>query len=144
MTHTHTRARVHIFISLLTESNFLLSRRLESATRSLKIKAPQRVVIESWANEISASCLTDLKLQSIHGAIRLDAKSVYVKGLKTAIPVQGHSSREQQQQQQQQQHRQSATEATPEDQDETVGERIVAATGRRERNRRGAHTLRRA
>lgn len=76
--------------------------KLESATRSLKISAPQRVTIESWANEISASCLTDLKLQSVHGAIRLDAKSVYIKGLKTAVPVQGHSSREQQQQQQQQ------------------------------------------
>lgn len=75
--------------------------KLESATRSLKISAPQRVTIESWANEISASCLTDLKLQSVHGAIRLDAKSVYIKGLKTAVPVQGHSSREQQQQQQQ-------------------------------------------
>ncbi|XP_012226403.1 zeta-sarcoglycan isoform X2 [Linepithema humile] len=73
--------------------------RLESATRSLKIHAPERVVIESWANDISASCLTDLKLQSVHGGIRLDAKSVYIKGLKTAMPVQGHSSREQQQQQ---------------------------------------------
>ncbi|KAL0117119.1 hypothetical protein PUN28_010152 [Cardiocondyla obscurior] len=73
--------------------------KLESATRSLKINAPQRVAIESWANEISASCLTDLNLQSVHGAIRLDAKSVYMKGLKTAVPVQGHSSREQQQQQ---------------------------------------------
>ncbi|XP_020279341.1 zeta-sarcoglycan isoform X2 [Pseudomyrmex gracilis] len=71
--------------------------RLESATRSLKIAAPQQVVIESWANEISATCLTDMNLHSAHGAIRLDAKSVYMKGLKTAIPVQGHSSREQQQ-----------------------------------------------
>lgn len=73
--------------------------RLESATRSLKISAPQRVVIESWANEISATCLTDLKLQSVHGAIRLDAKTVVMKGLKTANPTQGHPSREQQQQQ---------------------------------------------
>lgn len=80
----------------------MLCCRLESATRSLKISAPQQVMIESWASEISASCLTDLKLQSVHGAIRLDAKSVYMKGLKTAMPVQGHSSREQQQQQQQQ------------------------------------------
>ncbi|XP_076675979.1 sarcoglycan delta isoform X1 [Andrena cerasifolii] len=72
--------------------------RLESATRSLKISAPQRVAIESWANEISASCLTDLKLQSLHGAIRLEAKTVFMKGLKTASPSQGHSSREQQQQ----------------------------------------------
>ncbi|KOX73684.1 Zeta-sarcoglycan [Melipona quadrifasciata] len=65
--------------------------RLESATRSLKISAPQRVVIESWANEISASCLTDLKLQSVHGAIKLDAKTLFMKGLKTASPSQGHS-----------------------------------------------------
>lgn len=56
------------------------------------------MVIDSWASEISASCLADLKLQSVHGAIRLDAKSVYMKGLKAATPVQGHSSREQQQQ----------------------------------------------
>lgn len=74
--------------------------RLESATRSLKISAPQRVVIESWANEISASCLTDLKLQSVHGGIKLDAKTLFMKGLKTASPNQAHSSREQQQQQQ--------------------------------------------
>ncbi|XP_014604782.1 PREDICTED: zeta-sarcoglycan isoform X2 [Polistes canadensis] len=77
--------------------------RLESATRSIKISAPQRVVLESWANEISASCLTDLKVQSVHGAIRLDSKSVFLKGLKTAVTVQGRSSRETQQQQQQQQ-----------------------------------------
>ncbi|XP_015179437.1 PREDICTED: zeta-sarcoglycan [Polistes dominula] len=76
--------------------------RLESATRSIKISAPQRVVLESWANEISASCLTDLKVQSVHGAIRLDSKSVFLKGLKTAVTVQGRSSRESQQQQQQQ------------------------------------------
>ncbi|XP_070169107.1 zeta-sarcoglycan isoform X2 [Polyergus mexicanus] len=62
--------------------------RLESATRSLKISAPERIAIESWASEISASCLTDLKLHSGHGAIRLDAKSIYMKGLKTAMPVQ--------------------------------------------------------
>ncbi|XP_076375828.1 sarcoglycan delta isoform X1 [Megalopta genalis] len=75
--------------------------RLESATRSLKIGAPERVVIESWANEISASCLTDLKLQSVHGGIRLDAKTVFMEGLKTANPSQEHPSRVQQQQQQQ-------------------------------------------
>ncbi|KAK2583169.1 hypothetical protein KPH14_009191 [Odynerus spinipes] len=82
--------------------------RLESATRSLKVSAPQQVVLESWANEISASCLTDLKLQSVHGAIRLDSKSVFLKGLKTAVTVQGRSSREQQQQQQQQQQQRSS------------------------------------
>lgn len=82
----------------LTRATPFFVGRLESATRSLKISAPQRVAIESWANEISASCLTDLKLQSLHGAIRLEAKTVFMKGLKTASPSQGHSSREQQQQ----------------------------------------------
>ncbi|XP_077269541.1 sarcoglycan delta isoform X2 [Temnothorax americanus] len=94
--------------------------KLESATRSLKINAPQRVVIESWASEISASCLTDLKLQSVHGAIRLDAKSVYIKGLKTAIPLQGHSSREQQQQQQQQQQHSGRSSSAHQSQKETT------------------------
>jgi hypothetical protein len=109
---------------------FYDSRRLESATRSLKISAPQRVVIESWANEISASCLTDLKLQSVHGAIRLDAKSVYVKGLKTAIPVQGHSSREQQQQQQQQQHSGRSSSAHQSQRDTSIYQLCACASGK--------------
>jgi len=109
---------------------FYYSRRLESATRSLKISAPQRVVIESWANEISASCLTDLKLQSVHGAIRLDAKSVYVKGLKTAIPVQGHSSREQQQQQQQQQHSGRSSSAHQSQRDTSIYQLCACASGK--------------
>ncbi|XP_057318627.1 zeta-sarcoglycan isoform X2 [Microplitis mediator] len=79
------------------------SLRLESATRALEIKAPERIVIESRAGEILASCLLDLTLQSIEGAIRLDAKSVFLKDLKVGTPVQRHSTREQQQQQQQQQ-----------------------------------------
>ncbi|XP_011257840.1 zeta-sarcoglycan isoform X1 [Camponotus floridanus] len=101
--------------------------RLESATRSLKISAPQQVVIESWASEISASCLTDLKLQSIHGAIRLDAKSVYMKGLKTAMPVQGHSSREQQQQQQQQH---SSRSSSTHQRETTIYQLCVCASGK--------------
>ncbi|XP_011645267.1 zeta-sarcoglycan isoform X2 [Pogonomyrmex barbatus] len=104
--------------------------KLESATRSLKISAPQRVVIESWASEISASCLTDLKLQSVHGAIRLDAKSVYIKGLKTAIPVQGHSSREQQQQQQQQQHSGRSSSAHQSQKESTIYQLCACASGK--------------
>nr|CAD7423611.1 unnamed protein product [Timema monikensis] len=42
--------------------------RLESPTRSLKVRAPLGVLIESRAGDISASCLTDLKLQSLAGA----------------------------------------------------------------------------
>ncbi|XP_018406494.1 PREDICTED: zeta-sarcoglycan [Cyphomyrmex costatus] len=102
--------------------------KLESATRSLKISAPQRVVIESWANEISASCLTDLKLQSVHGAIRLDAKSVYIKGLKTAVPVQGHSSREQQQQQQQ--HSGRSSSAHQSQKETTIYQLCACASGK--------------
>ncbi|CAK9819243.1 SGCZ [Anthophora plagiata] len=101
--------------------------RLESATRSLKISAPQRVVIESWANEISASCLTDLKLQSVHGAISLDAKTLFMKGLKTASPSQGHSSREQQQQQQQHSSRTSSHQSQ---RDTTIYQLCACANGK--------------
>ncbi|KAK1131422.1 hypothetical protein K0M31_017707 [Melipona bicolor] len=104
--------------------------RLESATRSLKISAPQRVVIESWANEISASCLTDLKLQSVHGAIKLDAKTLFMKGLKTASPSQGHSSREQQQQQQQQQQHSSRTSSHQSQRDTTIYQLCACANGK--------------
>ncbi|XP_076760679.1 sarcoglycan delta isoform X2 [Xylocopa sonorina] len=100
--------------------------RLESATRSLKISAPQRIAIESWANEISASCLTDLKLQSVHGAIRLDAKALFMKGLKAASPSQGHSSREQQQQQQ----HSSRTSAHQSQRDTTIYQLCACANGK--------------
>lgn len=72
--------------------------RLESATRSLKIDAPQRVVLESFGGEISVTCLLDMQLQSVEGAIRFESKSVFLKGLKTAVPIQTYTSREQQQQ----------------------------------------------
>ncbi|XP_012288120.1 delta-sarcoglycan isoform X2 [Orussus abietinus] len=71
---------------------------LESATRTLKIRAPQKVTIESWAGELSASCLTDLSLRSTGGAIKFDAKSIFLTGLRTATPSQvgqGHPTREQ-------------------------------------------------
>nr|CAD7257114.1 unnamed protein product [Timema shepardi] len=60
--------------------------RLESPTRSLKVRAPLGVLIESRAGDISASCLTDLKLQSLAGAVRLDSANVFLPGLKTAPP----------------------------------------------------------
>ncbi|XP_069704085.1 delta-sarcoglycan isoform X2 [Periplaneta americana] len=44
--------------------------RLESPTRSLEVRAPLGVLMESRAGDISASCLTDLKLQSVAGAAR--------------------------------------------------------------------------
>ncbi|XP_043271848.1 zeta-sarcoglycan [Venturia canescens] len=78
--------------------------RLESATRSLEIKAPERVVIESRAGEILASSLADLTLQSIEGGIHFDAKSIFFEDLKSATPLQQrHVTRDQQQQQQQSQ-----------------------------------------
>lgn len=48
---------------------FIFFFRLESPTRSLEVKGPQGVAIESRAGDISASCLTDLKLQSLAGAV---------------------------------------------------------------------------
>ncbi|XP_033609788.1 delta-sarcoglycan isoform X2 [Cryptotermes secundus] len=61
--------------------------RLESPTRSLEVRAPLGVLMESRAGDISASCLTDLKLQSVAGAVRLDSANVYLSGLKTATPT---------------------------------------------------------
>ncbi|XP_067004748.1 delta-sarcoglycan [Anabrus simplex] len=62
--------------------------RLESPTRSLEVRAPLGVAIESRAGDISAACLTDLKLQSVAGAVRLDSANVFLRGLKTAtMPV---------------------------------------------------------
>ncbi|KAK7865842.1 hypothetical protein R5R35_001293 [Gryllus longicercus] len=61
--------------------------RLESPTRSLEVRAPLGVAIESRAGSISASCLADLKLQSLAGAVWLDAPNVFVPGLKKALPV---------------------------------------------------------
>ncbi|XP_065346272.1 delta-sarcoglycan-like isoform X1 [Cloeon dipterum] len=58
--------------------------RLESPTRSLQVKAPQGVAIESRAGDISASCLTDLKLQSVAGTVRLEAANVFLPGLREA------------------------------------------------------------
>ncbi|XP_046394688.1 delta-sarcoglycan-like isoform X2 [Ischnura elegans] len=61
--------------------------RLESPTRSLEVRAPLGVAIESRAGDISASCLTDLKLQSVAGTIRLDSASVMLPMLKLVNPV---------------------------------------------------------
>ncbi|XP_050426502.1 delta-sarcoglycan isoform X2 [Adelges cooleyi] len=57
--------------------------RLESASRKIELSGPQGVTIESRAGDITASCLMDLKLQSISGAIQIDAAKVFFKGLKT-------------------------------------------------------------
>ncbi|GFY74694.1 zeta-sarcoglycan [Trichonephila inaurata madagascariensis] len=61
--------------------------RLESPTRTLHVKAPEGIGIESRAGDISASCLKDLKLQSKEGTIWLDSERVELRNLKTAIPT---------------------------------------------------------
>ncbi|KAG8198425.1 hypothetical protein JTE90_021666 [Oedothorax gibbosus] len=61
--------------------------RLESPTRTLQVKAPEGIGIESRAGDISASCLKDLKLQSKEGTIWLDSERVELRNLKTAIPT---------------------------------------------------------
>ncbi|XP_043190316.1 zeta-sarcoglycan-like isoform X1 [Amphibalanus amphitrite] len=58
--------------------------KLESATRSLQISAPLGVAIESRAGDISAACLTDLKLQSTGGSIRIDSPRVMLPSLPIA------------------------------------------------------------
>lgn len=60
--------------------------RLESPTRTLQVKAPEGIGVESRAGDISASCLKDLTLQSKEGTIWLDSERVELKNLKTAFP----------------------------------------------------------
>lgn len=58
--------------------------RLESPTRSLNVFALHGVALESRAGDITATCLTDFKLQSKAGAIKVDAANVYLPKLPTA------------------------------------------------------------
>lgn len=69
--------------------------RLESATRSLEIRAPQRIDIESSAGGISASCLSQLKLTSQQGSVILDSRSVVLKGLRSTSSSSTSSTRRQ-------------------------------------------------
>lgn len=69
-----------------SESGFGLM--LESATRALEIRASERVVVESRAGEILTNSLLDLTLQSIEGAVKLDAKIIILKGLTVDDTVQ--------------------------------------------------------
>lgn len=43
--------------------------RFESPTRSLDVKAAQSISVESRAGDITATCVTTLKLQSVAGAV---------------------------------------------------------------------------
>lgn len=84
---------------------------MESPTRSLEMHAAQNIALESRAGDISASCLTTFRLRSIAGSvsiniivtiprffylfhndfhmfqIRLDAPSIYMPKLKSALPL---------------------------------------------------------
>lgn len=48
--------------------------RLESASRRLELSGPQGVTIESRAGDISVSCLMDVKLESIAGAVSIQGR----------------------------------------------------------------------
>ncbi|XP_076130703.1 delta-sarcoglycan isoform X1 [Alosa pseudoharengus] len=50
--------------------------RLESPTRSLFMEAPKGVDIHAEAGDIQATCRSDLRLQSVDGAIILDAQKI--------------------------------------------------------------------
>ncbi|XP_031428077.1 delta-sarcoglycan-like [Clupea harengus] len=50
--------------------------RLESPTRSLYMEAPKGVEIHAEAGDIEATCRSDLRLQSVDGAIVLEARKI--------------------------------------------------------------------
>lgn len=58
---------------------FFFLQRLESASRKLELSGPQGVTIESRAGDITVSCLMDVKLQSIAGAVRIQAIDFFVR-----------------------------------------------------------------
>ncbi|XP_046632590.1 zeta-sarcoglycan-like [Daphnia pulicaria] len=59
--------------------------RLESATRTLQMQAPQGVALESQAGDISATSYEDLRLWSTGGSIRIDSSSVMLPNIRTAL-----------------------------------------------------------
>lgn len=50
---------------------FIMHYRLESSSRRIELSGPQGVTIESRAGDIIVSCLMDVKLESIAGAVRI-------------------------------------------------------------------------
>lgn len=57
---------------------------LESLTRGLDLRAPQSIYFESRAGKIDVTSHTDLKLNSIVGAIKIDAPNIVITNLKEA------------------------------------------------------------
>ncbi|KAK7582203.1 hypothetical protein V9T40_013648 [Parthenolecanium corni] len=56
---------------------------IESITRMIEVFGPSGVVLDSRAGDISVSCLADLKIESVVGAIKLDSSKVYLPRLQT-------------------------------------------------------------
>ncbi|KAK4023099.1 zeta-sarcoglycan [Daphnia magna] len=74
--------------------------RLESATRTLQMQAPQGVALESQAGDITATSYEDLRLWSTGGSIRIDSSSVVLPNIRTALvtskrPSSGSSNQQQ-------------------------------------------------
>lgn len=61
--------------------------RLESPTRSLELRAPASINIESRAGDIKTTSLADIRLQSVAGDIRLESSSVMLPSIPTATPT---------------------------------------------------------
>ncbi|KAL3238266.1 hypothetical protein MRX96_021947 [Rhipicephalus microplus] len=61
--------------------------KLESPTRRLKVEAPQGVLVESKAGDISVACHRNLTLQSRQGEIFLDSERIVFQNLKTPLPA---------------------------------------------------------
>lgn len=61
--------------------------RLESPTRTLAVQAPQGVLVESRAGDISVSCHRNLTLKAKEGEIVLDSERIVFQNLKTTLPA---------------------------------------------------------
>ncbi|KAH6937668.1 hypothetical protein HPB50_003563 [Hyalomma asiaticum] len=71
----------------LVRSETFKQLKLESPTRRLKVEAPQGVLVESKAGDISVACHRNLTLQSRQGEIFLDSERIVFQNLKTPLPA---------------------------------------------------------
>ncbi|XP_026479845.1 delta-sarcoglycan-like [Ctenocephalides felis] len=69
--------------------------RLESSTRSIEIRSPKGVIIESRASDLKFESLSDLAIHSVAGKIRLESPDVRIPNIRTATPSQPTSHRRQ-------------------------------------------------
>ncbi|KAI8440165.1 hypothetical protein MSG28_001558 [Choristoneura fumiferana] len=61
--------------------------KLESLTRHLDLRAPQSIYLESRAGGIDVTSHSNIKLDSVVGALKIDTPSIFIQSLKEAVRI---------------------------------------------------------